>query len=55
MQFLQAGPAETTTYMIAGFVIIFGSMGLYLLSLIVRHNNLKRDMELLEKMEGSQK
>ena len=48
MEFLQTGPAETTSYMIAGYVVIFGAMLIYLVSLIARQNNLKRDLELLE-------
>ena len=48
MEFLQTGPAETTSYMIAGYAVIFGVMLIYLVSLVVRQNNLKRDLELLE-------
>ena len=44
---LQA-PAETTRYMIAGYVVIFGIMFLYILSLIIRTRNLKREMETLK-------
>ena len=50
MEFLQSGPAETTSYMIAGYAVIFGLMFLYLISLIVRQNNLKQDIELLEEL-----
>jgi hypothetical protein len=48
MLFIQAGPAETTNYMIAGYAVIFGFMLIYLISLIVRKRNLKQDLELLE-------
>ena len=48
MEFLQTGPAETTSFMIAGYAVIFGVILIYLVSLIVRQNNLKRDLELLE-------
>lgn len=48
---LQQGPAETTGYMIFGYVVIFGSMFLYLLSLISRWRNLRKDEELLEDLE----
>ena len=50
MEFLQSGPAETTSYMIAGYAVIFGLMFLYMISLVVRQNNLKQDMEVLEEM-----
>ena len=46
--FLQEGPAETTDFMILGFVVIFGTMALHLVSLYLRNRNLNRDMELLE-------
>ena len=49
--FLQEGPAETTDYMILGFVVIFGVMLVYVISLWVRRRNLKKDIELLEQLE----
>jgi hypothetical protein len=45
---LQEGPAETTGYMIAGYAVIFGIMGIYLISLIIRQRNLKQDLALLQ-------
>ena len=48
---LQEGPAQTGNYMIAGYVVIFGVMALYLISLVVRHRNLKQDLEALEELE----
>jgi hypothetical protein len=48
---LQEAPAETTGYMIAGYVVIFGAMLVYLLSLLVRNRNLSQDLEVLEEME----
>ena len=47
---LLEGPADTTTYMIAGFVVIFGVMLLYLLSLGVRNRNLTQDLEVLQEI-----
>lgn len=47
----QQGPAETTQYMIAGFVVIFGAMGLYILSLYIRQRNLRLENQLLEEIE----
>jgi len=51
MDFLQTGPADTLGYMIAGYVVIFGSMLLYLISLIVRRRNLTQDLEVLQEMD----
>ena len=51
MEFLQSGPAETTSYMIAGYAVIFGVMFLYIVSMFVRQRNLQADLALLEEME----
>ncbi len=48
--FLQ-GPANTTSYMIAGFTVIFGVMLLYLVSLVIRQRNLNQDLEVLQELE----
>ena len=48
---LQEGPAQTANYLIAGYVVIFGAMALYLASLIIRRRNLKQDFEMLQEME----
>ncbi len=47
---LQEAPAETFSYMAFGFIVILGTMGLYLLSLANRFRNLERDMELLDEL-----
>ena len=47
---LQEAPAETFNYMLFGFVVILGSIGLYLVSLINRYRNLRRDMALLDEI-----
>lgn len=44
-------PADTLTYMIAGYSVIFGIMAIYLVSLIVRWKNLRKDEELLKELE----
>ncbi len=49
--FFQDAPAETTGYMILGYVVIFGTMATYLLSMITRWRNLKKDQELLDEMD----
>jgi hypothetical protein len=51
---LQEGPANTTSYMIAGYTIIFGVMLLYLISLLVRQRNLQKDLEVLEEIQTDQ-
>jgi hypothetical protein len=49
--FLQNGTPDTSGYMIAGYLIAFVVMGLYLASIYVRSRNLKQDMSMLEEME----
>ena len=51
MNLLQVGPADTTSYMIAGFAVIFGVMLLYILSLVVRKRNLEKDLEVLAELD----
>jgi hypothetical protein len=51
---LQQGPAETTVYMIAGYIVIFGVMLAYLASLWIRRNNLTQDLQVLQEMEQEQ-
>jgi len=48
-------PAETTTYMIAGYAVIFGVMLIYILSLIIRRRNLKRDVNTLSDLDENNK
>lgn len=54
MEFLQSAPAETTSYMIAGYAVIFGVIFLYVVSLFVRQRNLEADFDLLEEMGGQE-
>jgi len=44
-------PANTDNYMIAGYIVSFVTMGIYLLSMYIRARNLKRDLETYEAME----
>jgi hypothetical protein len=46
----QTLPPDTSAYMIAGYAVIFGSMLLYVLSVVLRKKNLEQDMVLLEEM-----
>jgi hypothetical protein len=52
---LQQAPAETTRYMVAGYTVIFSVMLLYIISIIIRRRNLKRDLEILNEMETQEK
>lgn len=49
--FFQEAPADTNTYMIAGYAVIFGVMLLYIISLYLRNRNLERDLEVLQEIE----
>lgn len=42
---------DTSGYMIAGYVIAFATMGIYILSIYLRSKNLKRDLEALEGLD----
>ncbi len=52
---IQQAPAETTTYMVAGYSVIFGIMLIYIISLVLRNRNLKRDMQSLHDLEHQDK
>jgi len=52
--FIQNGTPDTSEYMIAGYVIAFVVMGLYLASIWLRNRNLKRDLSMLEEMENAE-
>jgi len=52
---LQQAPAETTRYMLAGYSVMFGVLLIYIISLIVRNRNLKRDLEILNELEQKEK
>ena len=48
---LQEGPAQTVNYFVAGYVVIFGVMALYLVSLIVRKRNLRRTWMTMKEVQ----
>ncbi len=52
---LQLAPAETTPYMIAGYAVILSIMLLYIISIFIRHRNLKRDLNILNEIERKEK
>lgn len=49
--FVPAAPAETTNYMILGFIFVFVPMLIYIWSLIARNKKLQADLESLEEMK----
>lgn len=49
--FLQTPTPDTSGYMIAGFVVSFVVMGLYVASIYLRSRNLDQDRALLEEMD----
>lgn len=51
LQLFQEGPADTNSYMIAGYAVIFGVMLIYLVSLYLRRRNLEQDLDVLEELE----
>lgn len=51
MLFLQDAPANTTSYMIAGYVVIFGVMAFFLASMLIRFRNLKQEWEILQDLD----
>ena len=44
-------PAQTLEYMIAGYVVIFGVMLVYVASLALRRRRLRREEEMLAELE----
>ncbi|MBM2843420.1 MAG: hypothetical protein HW404_1257 [Anaerolineales bacterium] len=50
--FLQDAPADTVNYMILGFSVILGLIGLVLASLAVRWRSAQRDLRMLEEIEA---
>lgn len=50
MLFQEATP-DTSGYMIAGYVITFVVMGLYVASIYLRSRNLKQDMTVLQELD----
>jgi hypothetical protein len=45
-------PADTLSYMLLGFGVIFVALGVLIASLIVRFRNLRRDLEILKEIEA---
>lgn len=53
MLFQQTTP-DTLNYFIAGYVVFFGVMLLYLVSFFLRFKNLKADLEVLQEIESEE-
>ena len=49
--FLLETTPDTSGYMIAGFLVTFITMGIYVASMYIRSRNLKQDVETLESMQ----
>lgn len=52
--FLQTTTPDTSGYMIAGFIVSFLVMGLYVASLYLRNRSLNQDKAMLEEMEKAE-
>ncbi len=50
--FLETIP-DTYNYMVAGYVISFLTMGIYVASLYIRARNLRQDEQILEELQKS--
>ena len=50
--FLQDAPADTLSFMILGYAVILGAIGLFVASLVVRFRNLAKDLETLASLDG---
>jgi len=50
--FILDTPPDTSAYMVAGYVIFFILMILYLISLFIRTRNLNQELTILESMKG---
>ncbi len=51
----QPPPADTLSYMLAGYAVIFTVVVVYLVSLVVRWRNLRQDEAMLEQIEEDKK
>ena len=54
MSFLEI-PPDTYRFFYAGYSIIFITLTVYIISLIVRWNSLRRDLDALEELEKENK
>jgi ABC-type tungstate transport system substrate-binding protein len=47
---MQSNPADTTGYMILGFVVILLPILIYLMSMVIRFRNINHELEMLEEI-----
>ena len=52
---LQEATPDTLNYLVLGYAVILGAIGVYLLSLWIRFRNGRRDMAELEDLTDSRK
>ena len=45
--YIQEPPPDTSGYMLAGYIVAFSVMAVYVLSLLIRWRNLKQDLAVL--------
>lgn len=50
----QQGPAETFNYMLLGFGVILGVMGLYVANIALRFRNMRHDLRVLQEIAEDQ-
>ncbi len=50
--FIQQAPADTFDFMVYGFAVILGVMGLFIGSLALRFRRLRQDLAFLEELES---
>jgi CcmD family protein len=50
--YLLDAPADTFNFMVLGYAVIFLTIGLFIVSLVVRSRNLKREIEMLDEIEA---
>jgi len=48
---LQDAAASTLDYMVMGYAVILGTMGVFILSIALRIRSLRKDEELLDELE----
>jgi len=52
---LQEATPDTIGYMLFGYGVILGTMSLFVLSLVSRYRNLRRDLELMDELQASKR
>lgn len=50
----QQGPAETFNYMVLGYAVILGVMGVYIANIALRFRNMRHDLKVLQDIAEDQ-